>query len=637
MTLPELLPEPTNLSDPFRSPIRSSFETHDRNPFTSPTSSQYPDNATTNYSPETSNSRYYPPSHPPQTPNTLAISPTAQQEQEQQQNKKYEEYVEADAGDGTKAHEQYLNGVPLFLTITSCIVSLFLVALDQTVVSTILTKVGDKFKSFEKIGWLTSGFMLPMACLVPSYGNISIAFGRKWTLVAGIIIFEIGSLVCGVSNSMSLLIGGRVIQGIGGGAIQAIVMVILTEVVPMSKRSLVFASISVVYSTSSVLGPIIGGGLEKISWRWCFYINLPIGGIALCVLLFGFHPPKTKGNIKEKLSQIDFIGFILLTSGLVILLLALTFGGINYPWNSGSIIALFTVGSALLLLFILWNFKYSENPIILSEFLKNWRVLMACLAGMFNFAFFISNLTYLAVYFQVIFNHGSLQSGIDLLPLVISVTLASLANSFFIDFTKNVKITMIVSGILSPLGTGLILLFNTDRNVGLHIGILIISGISIGLQFQSSLLSAQLAVPKDIPGATILVTVFSDFLKNIASTIAVTLSQLLYQTTGQNYINKLLKKLDKNSQEYNDLKNYTASSLISNPELVQNLPSNTRSLVLEQFMKGLKNVFYLGLAFAILCFFTSIFTTNQRIPKSSEIKTKESDDNEEPTANEGEK
>ena len=188
MTLPELLPEPTNLSDPFRSPIRSSFETHDRNPFTSPTSSQYPDNATTNYSPETSNSRYY----PPQTPNTLAILPIAQQEQEQQQNKKYEEYVEADAGDGTKAHEQYLNGVPLFLTITSCIVSLFLVALDQTVVSTILTKVGDKFKSFEKIGWLTSGFMLPMACLVPSYGNISIAFGRKWTLVAGIIIFEIG-------------------------------------------------------------------------------------------------------------------------------------------------------------------------------------------------------------------------------------------------------------------------------------------------------------------------------------------------------------------------------------------------------------------------------------------------------------
>ena len=229
---------------------------------------------------------------------------------------------------------------------------------------------------------------------------------------------------------MSLLIGGRVIQGIGGGSIQAIVMVILTEVVPMNRRSLVFALISVVYSTSSVLGPIIGGALEKITWRWCFYINLPLGGAALVILMLGFHPPKPQGNVREKLLKIDFIGFVLLTSGLVLVLLALTFGGVNYPWNSGSIIALFTVGGGMLLLFVIWNFKYSANPIILTELIVDWRVLLACLSGMFNFAFFISNLTYLAVYFQVIFNASSLQSGIDLLPMVISVTLASLANSF---------------------------------------------------------------------------------------------------------------------------------------------------------------------------------------------------------------
>lgn len=176
---------------------------------------------------------------------------------------KQEKYTEADAGDGTKAHEQYLTGVPLFLTILSCIVTLFIAALDQTIVSTILTTVGNHFNSFEKVGWLTSGFMLPMACLIPSYGKISIAFGRKATLIAGIVIFEIGSLISALANSMSLLIGGRVIQGIGGGAIQSMVMVILTESVPISRRSLVFASVSVVWSTSSVLGPIIGGALER--------------------------------------------------------------------------------------------------------------------------------------------------------------------------------------------------------------------------------------------------------------------------------------------------------------------------------------------------------------------------------------
>ncbi|EMG46397.1 putative MFS-MDR transporter, partial [Candida maltosa Xu316] len=290
MALPGLSPQSTDVTDPFRSPERNPFESPNNNPFTtpgkddvwSPTSSRYPDNTTT-YSPGTSNTK---------------LTPTTNQDVTDEDDNNSTGggggYKEADAGDGTKAHEQYLTGFPLFFTISSCIVSLFLVALDQTIVSTILTTVGTKFNAFEKIGWLTSGFMLPMACLVPSYGNLSIAFGRKWTLVAGIVIFEIGSLISGIANSMSLLIVGRVVQGIGGGAIQAIVMVILTEVVPMNKRSMVFASISVVYTTSSVLGPIIGGGLEKISWRWCFYINLPVGGVALAILMYGFNPPRPK-------------------------------------------------------------------------------------------------------------------------------------------------------------------------------------------------------------------------------------------------------------------------------------------------------------------------------------------------------
>lgn len=622
-----LSPPSSHITNPWKTPEQTASSSHGHDEVISPETNTYsPDFS--NYTRNSSSYRHVD-KKSASPPTTTFDNQTFQESNHDDTNN--QQYVEADAGDGTKAHEQYLTGFPLFLTISSCIISLFLVALDQTIVSTILTTVGNKFNAFEKIGWLTSGFMLPMACLVPSYGNISIAFGRKWTLVAGIIIFEIGSLISAISNSMSLLIGGRVIQGIGGGSIQAIVMVILTEVVPMNRRSLVFALISVVYSTSSVLGPIIGGALEKITWRWCFYINLPLGGAALVILMLGFHPPKPQGNVREKLLKIDFIGFVLLTSGLVLVLLALTFGGVNYPWNSGSIIALFTVGGGMLLLFVIWNFKYSANPIILTELIVDWRVLLACLSGMFNFAFFISNLTYLAVYFQVIFNASSLQSGIDLLPMVISVTLASLANSFFIDFTKNVKITMLVSGVLSPLGCGLFLLLDEDSSIGIRIGLLIISGVSIGLQFQSSLLSAQLAVSKDIPGATILVTVFLDFVKNFASTISVTLAQLLYQTTGQKYITDMMGNLPEDSQDYKDLNKYTAAKFISNPEIVQDLPDLAKSLVLSQLMKALENVFYLGLGLAILCFITSLFTTNKKIPKNVEIKK---NDDEESNKNE---
>ncbi|WLF80826.1 multidrug transporter [Lodderomyces elongisporus] len=540
----------------------------------------------------------------------------------------HEKYYEADAGDGTKAHEQYLHGLPLFLTLISCIISLFIVALDQTIVSTILTTVGDQFNSFEKVGWLTSGFMLPMACLVPSYGKISIAFGRKVTLIVGIIIFEIGSLISALSNSMSLLIGGRVIQGIGGGAVQSMVMVILTESVPISRRSLAFACVAVVWSTSSVLGPIIGGALEKVSWRWCFYINLPIGGFSLIVLMLGFHPPRAQGNIREKLKKIDYMGTFLVTSGIVLVLLAMTFGGVDFAWNSAAIICLFVIGGVLCILFLVWNFGFSSNPIIMKEFVKSPAIMAAVISAMFNFAFFIANLTYLAIYFQVIFDASSLQSGIDLLPLLITVTVTSCCNSLFLNVMKNVKLTMILSGVLSPIGTGLFLLLGRNSSLGLRIGIMIVSGISIGLQFQSSLLSAQLVAPKDIPGALIMVTVFVNFMKSLASTISVTIAQLLFQTTGATYIKDLQNTLSQDTPGYEQFKQIPSETLISNPRSVKNLSSEIQDQVLDQFVKALKNVFYFGLALAVVCFFASFCTTNKKIPKNKDIKTKESGDEE---------
>ncbi|KAI5956376.1 hypothetical protein KGF54_000851 [Candida jiufengensis] len=537
-----------------------------------------------------------------------------------------EKFKEADAGDGTKAHEQHLTGLQLVLTIFSGIISLFLVALDQTIVSTILTTVGDKFNAFEKVGWLTSGFMLPMACLVPSYGKISIAFGRKQTLLAGIVIFEIGSLIAALSNSMDMLIAARCVQGLGGGAVQSTVLIILTEVVPITKRSLVFAFISLTWSVSSVLGPVIGGALSKVTWRWCFFINLPIGGVAFVLLIFFFNPPKISGNFREKINKIDFVGTFFLTSGLILVLLALTFGGIEFAWNSPAIICLFVIGGVLLICFGIWNFRYSQNQIIYTEFIKSPAIMMAVISAAFNFGFFISNLTYLAIYFQVVHHASPLQSGIDLLPLVITVAVASMCNSFFINFTRRVKWTMILSGVLAPVGTGLFLLLDKQSSLGVRFGILIVLGISIGLQFQSSLLSAQLGAPKDKPGALIMVTVFVNFMRNVASTITVTIGQLLYQLTGTAYLQNLQRKITNNFDGYNELKNIPPKVLISNPRTINELPPQAESLVLDQIMKALKNVFYFGLALAVVCFVTSLFTTTKKIPKKQDSKPQEEKD-----------
>jgi EmrB/QacA subfamily drug resistance transporter len=539
-------------------------------------------------------------------------------------NDKYggDKYYESNAGDGTNAFDHHVTGLPLYMTLVACFMSLFLAALDMTIIVTIFATVGNKFNSFGKIEWLTSGFLLPMCVLTPSYGKISIVFGRKNSLMVGIFIFEIGSLVAALSNSMDMLIGGRVIQGLGGGCIQTVVSIILTESVPLNFRSYSLSLMAVAYTIASVLGPFIGGAFTShVSWRWCFYLNLPLGGVSFIILFFFFNPPKPKGKLLKNIQKIDFLGNFLLITGLVLVLLGLTLGGTTYGWDEAGVLLPIIIGGFMLISFAVWNFQGSKNPIFFKEFFMVPQIFFGATSGFFNYCFFLGNITYLTVYFQVIFSRSPFESGVDLLPFIVSISISAIINGILIKTTRYLKPYFIISGIFGVVGSGLLLLLDRDTPTSKRIGYLIVLGVSVGFQIQTAILSCQVMAPKTLDSSLILVTTFSNFMRFLGGTLGTILATLAFSVTGTNSIRKIIEDLP--YKEKNQFYGINAAQILSSPELINNLPKETKEQIMDKIMEAIHSTFLFGLGCSCAALVCCIFATNKRIPRDEEMLTRE--------------
>ncbi|KAK6460671.1 multidrug-resistance transporte [Scheffersomyces coipomensis] len=535
-------------------------------------------------------------------------------------------FIESDAGDGTKREDQYLTGPKLILCFISVFLCMFLAALDQTIVVTILSTVGNKFDSFSKVGWLSSGFMLTSAVFIQVYGKLSIMIGRKYTMLIAVLIFEAGSLMCGLSNNMNTLIGGRVLGGIGAAGIQTLSLVIITEILPIQKRPLGIAVISLVFAVASIVGPLIGGALTtRVSWRWCFFINLPIGGIAAVFLWFAFNPPVPKSNLIEELKKYDYFGTFLMISGFVVFLLALTFGGVNYPWGSAPVILCFVLGGVTIIAFVIWNIYFSKNKLFPNEITKVPQIIAAVISIGTMFAYFMGIIIFAALYFQVIHDASAMGSGLHILPLLISFVLTSVISSVIIQKTRYVKPITIFSGILGPIGAGLVCLLKVDSSFAAQVGLLIVSGIALGSQMQSAVISAQIMAPKT-PGSTIMVTSLIGFSRSMGGTVGADLGDMVYSTSLKNLFLKAIKA-ETNAEILSELAGINISELVSDNSFISKLSPITQQFVKLQVMNSLRNVFYMCIGFACIATVSNIFITNKRLP-SANITKKTGDDEE---------
>ncbi|RKU43002.1 hypothetical protein DL546_002596 [Coniochaeta pulveracea] len=326
------------------------------------------------------------------------------------------------AGHDDEPHSEYLHGVQL-VTVTACVTLVaFLTLLDTAIVATAVPRITDTFHSLKDVGWYAGAYQLGSAVLQPLSGRLYTLFNTKWTFLAFFAVFELGSLICGVATSSTMLIVGRAVSGLGSAGIMNGGLTVIASVVPLHKRAQLTGIMMGCCQMGIVCGPLLGGVFtQEVTWRWCFYINLPIGG-AVAAFLFLIHIPEQmkKPQPRAVLPQLhrllDPVGFVLLSAASVQLLLALQFGGSQFPWDSATVIGLFCGSGATYFIWAGWNYRMGDAAMIPVSMAKKRVVWSAALTQMLFFINTFMQAFFLPIYFQAVKGSSPLMAGVYMLP-----------------------------------------------------------------------------------------------------------------------------------------------------------------------------------------------------------------------------
>jgi EmrB/QacA subfamily drug resistance transporter len=467
--------------------------------------------------------------------------------------------------------------------ITALMLAMLLAALDQTIVSTALPRIASDLHGLSKYSWVATAYLLTSAVATPLYGKISDMFGRKKVFQSAIIIFLIGSVLCGASQSINQLIVFRGLQGIGAGGLMTLVFAIIGDIVPPRQRGKYQGYFGAVFAVSSVIGPLLGGFFtDQLSWRWVFYINLPVGALALLAIATRLHLP-----VKRTEHRVDYAGAGLLTVSVVTLLLATVWGGVDYPWGSSQIIGLFAASAIGALLFI-WREGQAAEPILPLRLFKNKIFTVTTLLSLVVGIVMFGALIFLPQYQQIVRGDSATKSGLMLLPLIGGLMIASLGSGRIISKIGRYRIFPIIG---TTLITFAFWLFShiTATTPRFELGLwMVVLGLGIGQVMPVLTLAVQNAVErKDLGTGTSSVV----FFRTIGSALGAAMFGAILSNRLVAHISQTIPG-GAGEQAAAGLKHSAAS--------IKALPPAAQAKVLDAFAASFHDVFLIGIPFAVL-------------------------------------
>jgi EmrB/QacA subfamily drug resistance transporter len=486
---------------------------------------------------------------------------------------------------GAMTHREVL------VVIGGLMVGLFLAALDQTIVATALPTIVGELGGIEQYSWTVTAYLLTATSSTPLYGKIGDLYGRKRVFQGAVVIFVLGSVVSAMASSMSVLILGRAVQGLGAGGLIALTLAIVGDIVSPRERGRYQGLFGAVFGISSVLGPLLGGFFtESLSWRWVFWINVPLGLVALLTIQRTLHLPRRRVE-----HAIDYVGAGLIVSAISALLLVTVWGGNEYEWTSPVIIGLAVAAVVLTATFVVWELRAPEPLLPMRLFHNPVFSTTNAVSFLFGIAFF-GGIIYLPVYLQVVRGYGPTASGLHLLPLVLGIFVTSTGSGQLITRTGRYKIFPVTGLVIIPLALLWLSGLTVDTpmwNVSLRIFVL---GLGLGLVIQTLVVAVQNAVePRDLGVATSSNT----FFRSMGGAIGTAVFGSVLSATLTSSIESQFPG--------GPPPGFDPAAVSGTPEAIAALPAAVREPLLVAFVDAIDRVFLVGVPVVLVALVLTLF------------------------------